>query len=370
MSFKANSKLLEKLLSMVFPVIPSKSPLASLENFIMHINEGILTVTASDLEMKISSSMPVQSESNMEVMMPAKTILDAMKSFDDVMVNFRLNDANQLTLETDSGKYAMSIDVTNPEIEFPEVDRGTRFSISAAVLNRGIHLTSYAMSREELRPAMSGTLLELSHEGLRFVTTSGHILVRYINRTVTAETTDSFILPGKAVSVLQKLFTQGDVTFYPGSGAVTFANDTVEFSTRLINDKYPDYNSVIPKDNNQNLILETSKIASAVKRMLIFAEPTFKAIRMNIKENTILEVSANDTARGANALETLYCRYTGEPIDIAFNGTYLLEILGSIEDSEVIVKLDKPNKAGILTPSKDKENEELLVLLMPIRLNR
>lgn len=370
MSFKANSKLLEKLLSVVFPVVPSKSPLAALESFVMHIEDGILTVTATDLEMQISSAMPVQSESDLEVMMPAKTILDAMKSFDDVMVSFRMTENNQLLLETDSGQYSMSIDVTKSDIEFPEVDYNKKTVISSAVLNRGVALTSYAMSREELRPAMTGTLLELSHEGLRFVTTSGHILVRYINRSVTSDSNESFILPGKAVSILQKLFTEGDVNFYSGAQSVTFSDDKVTFSTRLINDKYPDYNGVIPKDNNHSLTIETSKLAAATKRMLIFAEPTFKTVKLDIRQGNIVEISAGDQQKGSSAQETLYCRYLGEPMEIAFNGQYLLEILSTTEESEVVLKLEKPSKAGIITPIKDRENEELLVLLMPIRLNR
>ncbi len=370
MSFKANSKLLEKLLSVVFPVVPAKSPLQQLESFVLSIKDGILTVTATDLEMQISSSMPVQSESDMDVMLQAKTILDAMKSFDDVMVNFSMNENKQLQIETDSGQYSMSIDVTNNDIEFPGIDAERKFVFSAATLSRGINLTAYAMSREELRPAMTGTLMELSHEGLRFVTTSGHILVRYINRSVTSSVNESYILPGKAVSIIQKLFTEGDVTFYPGDSAVTFANEKVTFSTRLINDKYPDYNSVIPKDNNQILTFETAKLLSATKRMLIFSEPTFRTVKLDIRKDNIVEISAGDQQRGSQAKETIYSRYLGEPMEIAFNGQYLIDILATMEDSEIVLKLEKPSKAGIITPVKDQENEELLVLLMPIRLNR
>jgi DNA polymerase-3 subunit beta len=224
------------------------------------------------------------------------------------------------------------------------------------------------MSKEDMRPAMTGTLLEFSDEGLKFVTTDGHRLVKYIYKGIKRDQFDQYIIPERAISVLSKLTTDSDVKIYLSKTNISFQIADLEFITRLIGEKYPAYNSVIPLENENLMTVKTPDLLSTIKRMMLFSSSNLKQVKFSISKDG-LEVSAEDIDHGSNAKENVECQYAGEPMDIGFNTAYVLDILSHVDNKEVIFKLHSPTKACILVPVETKENEDLMLLLMPVRLN-
>jgi DNA polymerase-3 subunit beta len=215
---------------------------------------------------------------------------------------------------------------------------------------------------------MTGTLLEFASEGLRFVTTDGHRLVRFIYKNIKTGTEEQYIIPDRAISVLSKLLGETDVKIYLGKSHISFIIGDVEFSSRLIAEKYPAYNSVIPLENENLLKINRHDLHSTIKRMMLFSSSNSKQVKFSISKNNIV-VSAEDIDIGSNAVEKIQCEYSGEQMDIGFNTQYVSDILSHVEDKEVIFKLHSPTKACIIEPADKQEGEDLMLLLMPVRLN-
>jgi len=215
---------------------------------------------------------------------------------------------------------------------------------------------------------MTGTLFEFSPDGLRFVTTDGHRLVKYINKNIKSETDEQYIVPERAISVLAKLLGDADVKIYLSKTHTSFQLGDIEFITRLIGEKYPAYSSVIPLENENKLLINRTELNSTIKRMMLFSTASSKQVKFSIT-NDNLEVSAEDIDHGSNAVENIQCEYSGDPMDIGFNTAYVNDVLTHVDDEKVIFKLHSPTKACIIEPEEAKENEDLMLLLMPVRLN-
>jgi DNA polymerase-3 subunit beta len=215
---------------------------------------------------------------------------------------------------------------------------------------------------------MTGTLLEFTSEGLKFVTTDGHRLVRLVYKNVKSGTEEQYIVPERAISVLSKLLGETDVKIFLGKSHISFFIGDVEFSTRLIAEKYPAYSSVIPLENENLLKTKRHDLLSSIKRMMLFSSTSSKQVKFSISKNNIV-VSAEDIDQGSNAVETISCEYTGEQMDVGFNTQYVNDILTHVDDEEVLFKLHSPTKACIIEPGKKLDGEDLMLLLMPVRLN-
>ncbi|MFH1197956.1 MAG: DNA polymerase III subunit beta [bacterium] len=376
MEFKVNSKELEKLLTKIIPAVPTRTPMPILENFLFEIKDGKLTIYATDLEISLKSSMNVISEENVSLILPAKLLYDIVRSFKDTTIYFKMNRAGKLDLITDNGRYTLSY--LNPD-EFPEIpsfptDKIESTEINEIALNgdalkRSFELTAFAMSKEELRPAMMGTLFEFCEEGLRFVTTDGHRLVNLLNKNISIGSDEQYVIPERAVSVLLKILDEKDVKIFLSKSHVSFLLSDIELITRLIGQKYPDYASVIPLENEYMLKLNTRELHSAVKRMMLFSTSSTRRVKFSVKTDS-LEISAEDLDTGASGAENIICNYNGEPIDIGFNSAYVNDILSHLTvHEEIEFKLHSATKAVIIEPVKKAENENLLMLLMPVRLN-
>jgi len=376
MEFKVNSKELEKLLTKIIPAVPTRTPMAILENFLFQIRDGVLTIIATDLEISMRSSINIVSEDNISIVVPARLTHDVIKSLGDTTINFSITDNGKINLVTDNGEYSISYqsDEEYPEIPvFPtDADEINEISINGLELKNAFDTTSFAMSKEEMRPAMMGTLLEFEEEGLRFVATDGHRLSNLLKKTIKSETeiTDKYVLPEKAISVLQKILDDKDIKMYMSNTHISFKLNDIELITRLISQKYPEYRSVIPLENEYNLKFKTKELLSAIKRMLLFsATSSTRRVKFSITENNI-EISAEDIDMGNSGKENIMCEYDGTPIDIGFNAQYVNDILSHIlSEEEIIFKLHSANKAVIVVPVKQKENQDLMMLIMPVRLN-
>ena len=372
MNFKINSKQLEKLLSKVFPAIPTRTTMSVLENFLFEIEEGVLTVSATDLEIALRTSLNVDaSESNeggLSMVVPAKLLFDVVKSLGDTMISFTTEENQKMKLTTENGQYAIGFASAEEFPKLPVIQKEKSITLSGKTLKKAIDKTSFAISKEAMRPAMMGALLECSENGLTFVTTDGHRLVKFIDYTVKFANPENYILPERAVGVLGKLVSENDLTLYLSETHLSFVMDDVEFSSRLIAQKYPDYTSVIPIENENILKLSRNDLHAAIKRMLLFSTSNYQQVKFSISASS-LEVSSEDIDKGSSAKETIACTYTGEPLDIGFNTAYANDILVHLDEGDIQFKLHSPTKACVIEPVEKTENEELLMLLMPVRLN-
>ncbi|MDZ7767476.1 MAG: DNA polymerase III subunit beta [Melioribacteraceae bacterium] len=374
MEFKVNSKELEKLLTKIIPAVPTRTPMPILENFLFEIKEGKLTIYATDLEISLKSSLNVVAEEDFEAVIPAKLLYEIVRSLKETTIVFTTADKGKINLKTENGRYTLSY--MDPD-EYPEIpsfpadggDDVSQVNINGEELRYAFEKTSFAMSKEEMRPAMMGTLLDFGEEGLRVVATDGHRLSNLIKKSIKADKLDQFIVPERAVSVLLKIFDQKDVKVYMSKTHMSFSLNDIELITRLIGQKYPDYQSVIPLENEFKLKLKTKDLHNAIKRMMLFSTSNTRRVKFSVSQN-YLEISAEDLDLGASGNESIECEYNGDAIDIGFNSAYVNDILNHLDEEEqIIFKLHSPTKAVIVEPEKKKENEELMMLLMPVRLN-
>lgn len=368
MEFKINSKVLEKLLSKVIPAVPSRTPMPILENFLFEIKDGTLTVSATDLEIALRYSLNVAADENIKMVIPARLLYDIIRSLDDTQITFETETNSKLKLTTDNGTYNLSYSPSEDFPEIPEVSREKEVSVSGSDLKKAFDQTAFAMSKEDMRPAMTGTLLEFTTEGLRFVTTDGHRLVKYINKAIKSSVTEQYILPERAISVLSKQLGEGDVKLYLSKTHASFIISDGEFISRLIGEKYPAYNSVIPLENENLLVVSKAQLQSSIKRMLLFSASTSKQVKFSISKKALI-VSAEDVDHGSDAKENINCEYNGDEMNIGFNTSYVNDILTHLNSEKITFKLHSPTKACIIEPNEIDENEELMMLLMPVRLN-
>jgi DNA polymerase-3 subunit beta len=368
MEFKVNSKILEKTLSKIIPAVPARTPMPILENFLFEIRGGLLVIYATDLEISLKSSINVAASENLSVVVPARLIYDVVRSMEDVQINFSVDGNAKLKLTTDNGVYNISFSPSEDFPESPTISKSKEIIINGKDFKKAIDQTSFAMSKEDMRPAMTGTLFEFTAEGLKFVTTDGHRLVRLIYKNVKGSTEEQYIIPERAISVLSKLLGETDIKIYLGKSHITFIIGEVEFSSRLIAEKYPAYSSVIPLENENILKIKRHDLLSTIKRMMLFSSSSSKQVKFSINKNNIV-VSAEDIDLGSNAVEKISCEYSGEQMDIGFNTQYVNDILTHVDDDDVLFKLHSPTKACIIEPGKKQDGEDLMLLLMPVRLN-
>lgn len=374
MEFKVNSKELEKLLTKIIPAVPTRTPMPILENFLLEIKEGKLTIHATDLEISLKSSLNVVAEENFEAVVPAKLLYDVVRSLKETTIVFTTGDKGKINLKTDNGKYTLSY--IDPK-EFPDIpvfpanggEDVSQITLNGDDLRYAFEKTSFAMSKEEMRPAMMGTLFDFEENGLKVVATDGHRLSNLLNKKIKYDKVEQYIVPERAVSVLLKVLDSKDVKIFMSKTHMSFTLNDMELITRLIGQKYPDYQSVIPLENEFELKLKTKELHNAIKRMMLFSTSNTRRVKFSISNNN-LEISAEDLDLGASGNENIECKYSGDSIEIGFNSAYVNDILNHLDDEEeIIFKLHSPTKAVVVVPDKKKENEELMMLLMPVRLN-
>jgi len=376
MEFKVNSKELEKLLTKIIPAVPTRTPMPILENFLFEIKDGSLTIYATDLEISLKSSINIVAEENINLVIPAKLTYDILRSLGDTTVHFEITKKGKVNITTDNGEY--SISYLDPD-EYPEIPafptEGTptddiyEVDINGIELKNALDVSSFAMSKEEMRPAMMGTLFEFGENGLRFVATDGHRLANILKTNITPDINEQYVVPEKAISVLQKILDEKDIKMYLSKTHISFKLNDIELITRLIGQKYPDYKTVIPLENEFDMKLKTKDIHTSIKRMMLFSTSNTRRVKFSINTNN-LEISAEDIDMGNFGKENIECEYNGRPLDIGFNSGYVNDILSHLtNEKEIIFKLHSPTKAVIILPKEQKENQDLMMLIMPVRLN-
>jgi len=374
MRFIVSSTELLKHLNAISRVISSKNTLPILDNFLLKLEGNVLTITASDLETTLITKLDLENASEDGlVAIQAKILLDTLKEFPEQPLTFNI-DLDSMSVDILSANGKFSITGQNGE-DFPvlpalgEVKHA--IDVSHDVLSSGINKTLFATADDELRPVMNGIFIELSPEEMTFVASDAHKLVRYKRADVKSEDLSSFILPKKPASLLKNLLPreEGTVKLEFDDKNAFFTLNGFKVICRLVEGKYPAYNSVIPTNNPNELIADRLECYNTIKRVSVFANQASNLVRLKLTPNELI-VSAQDVDFAISAVETIKCEYTGNPMEIGFKSTFLVEILSNLSSSDVKIKLSDPSRAGLLLPvEKENENEDILMLLMPMMIN-
>ncbi len=373
MKFIVSSTHLLKELSAISGVLNSSNTLPILDNFLFDIKKGELTVSASDLESTIFTKMKLdKSDKDGNIAIPAKLLLDTLKTFPEQPLTFNVSEDNfGVEVVTDNGKYKLAGQNGEEFPKTPDLESPASLTLTADILYNAVNKTLFASGNDELRPVMSGVFFELNSDNVTFVATDAHKLVRYRRTDAKAKKGASFILPKKPSNLLKGLLssTEEEVTVKYTDTNAYFEFNNITLICRLIDGKYPNYDAVIPKENPNKVVISKNAFLSSIKRISIFSNKTTHQVRLKISGNE-LSVSAEDLDFSNEANERLTCDHQGEDIEIGFNSRFLIEMLSNIETENVSLEMSAPNRAGLLLPAEgNDENENLLMLVMPVMLN-
>ncbi|MBL7473080.1 DNA polymerase III subunit beta [Robertkochia sediminum] len=371
MKFIVSSSYLLKQLQVLGGVINSSNTLPILDNFLFELDGNKLTVSASDLETTMSAVLEVDSDSQGSIAVPAKLLLDTLKTFPEQPLTFVVEDNNTVEISSNYGKYALAY---ADGAEFPntiELADPSSTTILGDILATAISKTIFASGNDDLRPVMSGVFFQFSPENLTFVATDAHKLVKYQRQDVQASEVAEFIMPKKPLNLLKNILagSENEVTIEYNESNAKFTFENIELVCRLIDGKYPNYEAVIPKENPNRLSIDRVQLLNSVKRVSIFSNKTTHQIRLKIA-GAELNISAEDLDYSNKAEERLTCDYQGDDMQIGFNSRFLMEMLNNLASEEVSLEMSLPNRAGILTPSDAlDEGEHITMLVMPVMLN-
>ncbi len=370
MRFVVSSSQLLKNLQKIGGVISTNTVLPILEDFLFDVDKNNLSITATDLDTTMTVSMEVESKEVFKIAIPARILLDSLKALAEQPITIAVDETtNGIEITTDNGKYKLSGENSADFPKEPTAEEVEEVKLAASILNKGISKTLFAVSNDELRPAMTGVFFQLDENGITFVATDAHKLVKF-NRSDVIGGNASFIIPKKALNVLKAVVPNNDtevsVQFNKSNAFFTF--DNIQLICRLINAKYPDYNAVIPKENPNLLTVQKDDFFSSLRRTSIFSNKTTHQVVLKMGGSE-LTVSAQDLDFSNEASEKLVCEYQGNPMEIGFNAKFLLEMLGALDYSDINIELSTPNRAGIIRPVEKDEKEDLLMLVMPVMLN-
>jgi len=371
MRFIVSTSTLLKQLQAVNGASSSSTVLPILENFLFEIKENILTISATDLQTSMTTSLPVESKEEGKIAIPSKILLETLKTLPDQPIAFTIDD-NTFAIEISAGdgKYKLSGENGEDFPKIPVVENASSVNLPASVLAEAINKTIFAVSNDELRPAMTGVYCQLTPQHLTFVSTDAHKLVRYRRMDAKADSSASFILPKKALTLLKSSLPSDDmnVSVEYNSTSAFFRFGNINLICRLIDERYPDYEAVIPQNNTNKLTLDRSLFLNSLRRVVIFANKTTHQVRLKITGSE-LNISSEDIDFSNEAHERLSCQYDGDDMEIGFNAKFLIEMLTNLSGEEVTIEMSTPNRAGLLFPQTNDEKEDVLMLVMPVMLN-
>ncbi|MEP6512406.1 MAG: DNA polymerase III subunit beta [Parafilimonas sp.] len=370
MKFIVSSAVLLKHLQQIQGVINANTVLPILEDFLFEIEDKKLKVTATDLETVMRVQMDVESKSNGRICIPARILIDSLKNISDQPLSFNIDKNFSVEITSDNGKYKVMGENPDNFPKEPVADDTSNFSISNDALVSAISKTLFAVSNDDLRPAMTGVLFELDKDSIQFVATDAHRLVQYKRNDVSCPKTENFIVPKKPLTLLKNTLASGtdELTISYNSNHFFVAHGTSQLVCRLIDARFPDYKVVIPTDNPYKLTVNKNDFQNALRRLSVFSNKSTNQVVLNISGSE-LQLAAQDVDFSFEGNERMNCQYDGEDMQIAFNAKFLIEILNAADSDEVIIELATPTRAGIIKPIEQEDNEEVLMLVMPLMIN-
>jgi len=370
MEFSVSSAELFFHLNKVIGPIGTNQVMPILEDFLFKLSGDELTITATDLETTITTTLNVSSEDNGLFTCPAKMLIDTVKALQNQPITIEINDENHhIDITSSFGKYSMS---GHDPGDFPEVPRQKdvdTITLPSSILSKAINKTLFAVSNDEMRKTMTGVFFQIDFSKITFVATDAHKLVKFQYNGLESDVTTSFVLPKKSLVMLKSIIeNEEDIAFEFDKSHALFTSGSTTLGCLMLEGKYPDYNMVIPADNPNTLKVRKNDLLQSLKRLSIFANKTTNQTVFNITEHS-LTLTSQDLDYSNEATEQLECEYDGKDLFIAFNAKFLIEMINSSDTENIIFKLDEANRPGILLPEENNENEDLLMLIMPVMLN-
>src|SRR5215210_5322918 len=370
MKFIVSSSQLLKQLQHIAGVINANTVLPILEDFLFEVEKNRLTVVATDLETVMRVQLDIEAKDNGRVCIPAKILIDSLKNISDQPLTFNIDKNFAIEITTDNGKYKVMGENPDNFPKEPVADDTTSFTMTADALITAINKTIFATSNDDLRPAMTCVFFELTKDAVQFVATDAHRLVRYKRTEVNCPKQDSFIVPRKPLNLLKAALPSNndEITISYNSNHLFVKHGTTQMSCRLIDARFPDYKVVIPTDNPYKMVVPKTEFQGALRRVSVFSNKSTNQVALNISGSE-LQLAAQDVDFSFEGNERMACQYDGEDLQIAFNAKFLIEMLTAADTEEVMIELSTPTKAGIIKPTESEDNEDLLMLVMPLMLN-
>jgi len=377
MKFSVSSTDLLSHLQAISRVINSKNSLPILDNFLLHLEGNKLTMTASDVETTLITSMEVDAaEGDGKVAVASRLLLDTLREFSEQPLSFTINNSNlAMVITSANGSYNFIGQNGDEYPRLPQFEGDTKsLTISASSLSAGISKTLFCTADDELRPVMNGVYFDITQESVTFVATDAHKLVRckstHTSAQLEGEDTACFILPKKPANMLKNILPKEsgtvEIRFDKKNAHFNLANYTM--ICRQVEGKFPNYNAVIPTNNPHKIIIDRVSILNALKRVSVFSNQASNLVKLAFESNQI-HISAQDIDFSISAEETINCQFDEEPIKIGFKSSFLIEILGNINCTDIVMELADAARAGLILPFENEQNEEILMLLMPMVLN-
>lgn len=373
MKFIVSSTSLLSHLQAISRVINSKNILPIMDCFLFNLQDGTLSITASDTETTMVTSIEVtESDSDGRFAIVARTLLDAMKEIPEQPLTFNLNpNTLEITVQYMNGQYTV---MGQNADEYPQPatlgDNAVHANIPADVLLNGINRALFATADDELRPVMNGIYFDITPDDITMVASDGHKLVRNKNLSVKGSEKAAFILPKKPANLLKNVLTKEEnsvsIDFDDRNAVITL--EKYRMVCRLIEGRYPNYNSVIPQNNPYKITIDRAVLLSALRRVSVFSSQSSSLVKLRMGDNKLV-ISTQDLDFSTSAEETLVCQYEGNPMSIGFKAPFLIDILNNLPGQDVIIELADPSRAGVIVPAEQEENCDLLMLLMPMMLN-
>ena len=370
MKFIVSSSSLLKHLQQIGGVINANTVLPILEDFLFEITDKKLSIVATDLETVMRVEMDVESKANGRVCIPAKILLDSLKNIADQPLTFNIDKNFAVEITSDNGKYKVMGENPDNFPKEPSADDTNSFDMTSGALLTAINKTLFAVSNDDLRPAMTGVFFELSTSGVQFVATDAHRLVRYKRTDAKAPKTDSFIVPRKPLNLLKNALPDNEdpITISYNSNHLFVNHGSTQMICRLIDARFPDYKVVIPADNPYKLVVNKHDFQNALRRVNVFSNKSTNQVALNITGSE-LQMAAQDVDFSFEGNERMNCMYDGEDLQIAFNAKFLIEMLNAADTDDVKMELSTSTKAGLIKPTEQGAGEDLLMLVMPLMLN-
>ena len=372
MKFVVSSTDLLTRLQVIVRVASNKSSLPILDNFLFDVKGNNLTITASDTEVTMVTTMQLDNvDEEGRLAVPSHKLLEYLKKLPEQPITFYINkETYAIEIESSAGKNSQAgLDAQEyPEVPAIDASEARTLNISNEALLSAINKTSFATNTDELRPTLRGILFDITPDNTTFVATDSHKLVRYIRNDVKADFTSSFILNKKPAVILKSILPKNDelVRIDFDSKNAVFTNEFYTVFCRLVEGTFPSYTSVIPTDNPYKLVVNRADLLNTVSRVSLFADGS-ALVKMEMTENNIA-VSSQDLDFSCSAVENVGCQYMGEPISIGFKSPFLVDILSNMTATEVIIELSDPSRAGLIVPFEKNDNEDELMLLMPMKI--
>ena len=369
MKFSTSKNELQNALQKLSKATPSRSTLPILNSVLIHVSEEETTVKSTDLEITVIVKLAASIESVGSVAAPLQMLSNITNELPDEMrVEFDVNSENKISISTEYGNYDI---VGKPAEEFPNtptLETENTIEVEADVLKDIINKTVFAVSRDDLKPALTGVLFKFNNNIITAVATDGHRLVKYEKNNEKTGDFGDIIVPKKFLNLMVGGLSEGTIKLSVGETHLTTNVGGDQYFTRIIDESFPDFDGVIPKDNDKNLIADKQTLLSAVKRVSIFSNKSTHQIALNLNNEKVL-VSTEDPEQSTKAKENIKGDYSGDDIVVGYNATYLKDVLSHVDDNKVVVQLKSPISAALFLPNKQKDNTNLTMLLMPIRLN-